>query len=119
MVDAELRGSVKSQGAEAAAAKGAAAIGTAALEGTAQIISELLRASAANPIMAAATIIILTDILQQKNVITPQAATNLNNFVEVLTGIDVIAGVFKQSVTTLAYGADAATSAGALLGLLA
>jgi len=108
-----------STSAEAAAFKAAGAVGTSVVDGTSQILVELLRASAANPIMAAATIIILADILKQRNIISATANTDLSEFVAALTAAEVIEGLLKQSVTTIAYGAEAATSAAALLGLLA
>lgn len=103
---------------EVAKINGAAALGKTVIDGTSAIIIELLRASAASPIIAAATIVIVSDILAQRNVITEQASANLNLFVTGITSIDVITGVLKPSISTLAYGSDAATASSALLGLL-
>ncbi len=106
------------ENAEQEGVKQVGSIATSTIDGTSQILVELLRASAANPIMAAATIIIVADILEKREVISANAATNLEELIAALTAVDVLGSVLKQSVTTLAYGAEAATSASALLGLL-
>lgn len=104
---------------ETASVKAAAGVITSTIDGTSAVLVELLRASAANPVMAAAAIIILNDILAQRGIISQDANEALALFIATLTAAEVISGTMKQSVTTLAYGAEAATSAAALLGLLA
>lgn len=103
-----------------------------AMGSSSSIIVELLRTAAANPIVAAATMIIITDILARtgqvrdpltnkitkEGVISQDAADKIGLFIGALTAINVVEGTMKSSVQTLAYGTDAATLATTLLPLL-
>lgn len=77
-----------------------------AMSSTEGVLRELLRASAASPIIAGATVIILADILQTKGMISKEAASNLAIFTGALTTVDVVGGLFKSGVSTLAYGTE-------------
>lgn len=90
-----------------------------AIGSTEGVIRELLRSSAASPIIAAATVIILSDILASKGVITKTASTNLNDFIIAVTAATVLTEVLKSGVQTLVYaegGGLAEAGIGALVG---
>lgn len=100
------------------AVTGAAVIikGIGSVEG---VLIELLRASAASPIIAAATIVIITDILAQNKTISADAQKNLNSVILALTTVSALEGVFKSGIQTLVYaetGGLSEAGIGALLG---
>lgn len=110
----------KGGGTEAVAAAAVVSQGMESFEG---VITELLRAAAANPIVAAVSMIIITDILARNNVISKDAAAIINTFIGALTAVEVVGDIFKTSggVQTLVYGdgAGAGINSAALLSQLA
>lgn len=105
--------------ADAEKIKALASVLNTSIDNVGGVIKELLRTSAAQPIIAAVTMIIIADLLKSKGVISETAFTDISEFIAALTAAEVLSDLFKSSVTTLAYGAEAATSSAALLGLLA
>lgn len=92
---------------------------TQALESGGDVLKELLRTSAASPIIAAATVIILSDILASKGVISKDASGNLNQFIVLITGLKEVGGILSTGVQTLVYaetGGLSEAGIGALLG---
>jgi hypothetical protein len=105
---------VEKGASDAEKAKALASVLNTGINNVGGIIQELLKAGAANPLIAAVAMVIITDILRQNNIISQDAEIAIDLLIAAVSTADAL----KGTVTTLATGADAATSAAALLALL-